>query len=224
MVACERRQLSYVELPLIQIVPVPVDQLHKQLVMDLDQFDVLIFISTNAVAFGMALIDQYWPQLPRLNWFAVGAATAEELGNWGQLAVAPEVPGSEGLLALPSLQNLDQQKVMIVKGEGGRTLLTETLIERGATVTELPVYQREPVPYSIGQLSKIFTPGTLGYVIITSGESAEQFDELCPSTLREQLVLIVPSARVAEIARGRGYTQVIDAGSPEAEDMVACIE
>ena len=118
---------------------------------------------------------------------------------------------------------LDQQKVMIVKGMGGRTLLTEALTERGASVAELSVYQRQPVSYSEEALNKLFTSGALGYVIITSGEAVQRFDEVCPAPLRQVLVLIVPSARVAEIARDCGFTQVIDAGSPDAEDMVARI-
>ena len=41
----------------------------RQRVLDLDLYQHVIFISANAVRFGLEQIDDYWPQLPTgLNW------------------------------------------------------------------------------------------------------------------------------------------------------------
>ncbi len=55
-------------LPLLEIKPVTESDsgfnLLKSRVMDLDLYQKVIFISGNAVTYGIDLIDQYWPQLP----------------------------------------------------------------------------------------------------------------------------------------------------------------
>ena len=85
----------------------------------------MIFISANAVRFGLALVDDYWPQLPTgLNWYAIGVATAAVLARHGIAAITPRrFMSSEGLLAVPALQHVSDQRVLIVKGEGGRECL-----------------------------------------------------------------------------------------------------
>ncbi|MCP4468655.1 MAG: uroporphyrinogen-III synthase, partial [Halieaceae bacterium] len=50
----------------------------------LDEYQHVIFVSTNAVRFGMERIEMYWPQLPTgLRWYAVGDATARCLADFG---------------------------------------------------------------------------------------------------------------------------------------------
>ncbi|WP_101758477.1 uroporphyrinogen-III synthase [Oceanicoccus sp. KOV_DT_Chl] len=52
----------------------------KQLIMNLDQYQHIIFISTNAVSFGMDWINQYWPQLPvAIQWYGIGSSTVAGL-------------------------------------------------------------------------------------------------------------------------------------------------
>ena len=54
----------------------------------LNEYQKAIFVSQNAVSYGIDWIDNYWPQLPRgLEFFAVGKTTAEQLQkhltHWG---------------------------------------------------------------------------------------------------------------------------------------------
>jgi len=51
---------------------------------------------------------------------------------------------SEDLLNHPQLQNLKHQKIIIFNAIGGRQLLADSLIQRGADVQQLTVYQRTP--------------------------------------------------------------------------------
>ena len=114
------------------------------MLLHLDQYQHVIFISSNAVHFGMALIEDHWPQLPLgLTWYAIGGATAAKLEHFGIEAITPgSVMTSEGLLALSLLQNVRDQRVLIVKGQGGRDTLAQELTRRGALVEELPCYCR----------------------------------------------------------------------------------
>ena len=114
----------------------------RQRVMDLDQYQWVIFVSGNAVKFGMNWIVQFWPQLPvGINWYTVGSSSADLLSAFGLAVNSPQRMDSEGLLAEPALQALNAEKVLIVKGEGGRNLLRQRLLERGAKVDLLTVYR-----------------------------------------------------------------------------------
>ena len=108
----------------------------RHMVLDLDQYQHIIFISANAVRFGMEVVTDHWPQLPvGINWYAVGSATARGLEAFAIHAVTPGSDmSSEGLLALPYLRNVEGQRVLIVKGEGGRHTLRTELLHRGALV------------------------------------------------------------------------------------------
>ena len=105
--------------------------------------DLLFFASRNAVEFALPLFPAgRLPSGPRL--VAIGKATAEALTAAGR---GPDlIPAgrydSETLLTHPDLQDLRGQRVVIVRGEGGRPLLGVTLRARGAEVRFAEVYRR----------------------------------------------------------------------------------
>ena len=106
--------------PLMELSALPqlaaADQRYLQ---NLDQYQHIIFISGNAVHFGMERVVANWPQLPLgINWYAIGASTAQLFAAYGVVPFSPALEmTSEGLLALPTLQSVVGDKVLIVKGE-----------------------------------------------------------------------------------------------------------
>src|SRR5262245_17617389 len=90
--------------PLMELHGLPhISAAQRQLLLGLDRYQHVVFISTNAVSFGMALVEDFWPQLPvGLHWYAVGAATGASLAPFGIKAITPGTNmSSEGLLAVP---------------------------------------------------------------------------------------------------------------------------
>jgi len=81
---------------------------------------------------------------PKLKIATVGQGSAKALRESGVAnVIAPaERFDSEGLLALPELQDVAGWRVMIFRGDGGRELLGDTLRARGATVEYAACYQR----------------------------------------------------------------------------------
>ena len=104
--------------------------------------DFLIFVSPNAVVYGLQLLSGGLPNRPSLG--AVGKGTAMALQKAGYTVdlMPAERFDSEGLLALPELQQVKGRKVVIVRGEGGRPLLADKLRGRGAEVFYAEVYRR----------------------------------------------------------------------------------
>ena len=201
--------------PVLEIVPLSLSdtelrQQAKQLILDLDLYHHVIFISTNAVAFGVDWIDDYWPQLPvGIQWHAIGGATAKSMIDRGLDSVIPTVAmNSEALLQLLDLQRMAEKKVLIVRGVGGREYLAEQLKQYGARVDYLECYQRRIPDKPSGELAKIIKEHNIEAICINSGESLENLCELASSDAIKQLTLIVPGERVANLAKEKGFTQL----------------
>src|SRR5450631_4196009 len=131
--------------PLLDITAVQDTKTLFEQIARLGQFNLAIFISPNAVHYGMAAIRAAGAVLNSLKIATVGQSSAKALRESGiSNVIAPtERFDSEGLLALPELQNVAGWRVMIFRGDGGRELLGDTLKARGATVEYATCYQRK---------------------------------------------------------------------------------
>ena len=106
------------------------------------EWDLVIFISPNAVRFALSLSATGRPP-GAAQVAAVGRGSARALAAAGvQPDLVPERYDSEGLLALPELARVAGRRILIVRGEGGRALLGDTLERRGAEVHYAEVYRR----------------------------------------------------------------------------------
>jgi uroporphyrinogen-III synthase len=202
---------------------------HRQLLLDLDRYEHVIFISGNAVEFGMALVEDFWPQLPAgLHWYAVGDATAAKLERFGITAITPRSSmSSEGLLALPTLRQVRGQRVLIVKGEGGREALRQSLTERGANVDELPCYRRRLPPLPAGGLAAKIFDFAIDVILFSSGEGLANFLLLLSPSETSKLKsigVIVPSARVAQMARDAGFDHIVTADNASDVAMLHALQ
>src|ERR1700729_349334 len=89
----------------------------------LENFDVIIFTSANAVRFGASLLDQKRD----LTLAAMGPATASALNQAGyRVQVQPAGSfDSESLLSHPRLERPTGRRILIIKGSNGRPLLEQ---------------------------------------------------------------------------------------------------
>ena len=216
-------------LPMLELQPLPeLAPAQRKLVLDLDRFQHIIFISGNAVRFGMAWIETCWPQLPAgLAWYAVGDATASLLSAFGVHVHTPgSTMSSEGMLAMPELREVTGQRVLIVKGEGGRGTLAAELGRRGARVDELACYRRGPPPLGPGELARALSRWRIGLAMISSGEALANFLALlspAETTKFTHITLLVPSDRVAQLAREGGFVRVITAENASDSAMLRAL-
>ena len=168
-----------------------------------------IFVSANAVRFGLPQLGPDLARCPDLTVIAVGNKTRDTLVAEGIQAQVPFRADSEGLLAMPALSAPDARDVVIVKGEGGRELLASELIRRGARVTEWVCYRRCWPDVDVSELSKV---GDGLIFQASSGEALLRLAELVAGEGQLDLFqspIIVPSDRVARLAIDMGWEQVI---------------
>jgi uroporphyrinogen-III synthase len=211
----------------------------KARILALAEYAKVIFVSQNAVQHAMEWIDRYWPQLPvGVHYFAVGEATAAAARGWGlQVVAAEEAMNSEALLALPALQTVKNEKVLICRGLGGRSHLGEQLRERGAQVDYCELYERRlPAAASaelgrlIPQLRTARDAGRRTVIAVHSGESLQNLSRLLdqqPEARAEVqsngAVLLVPGERVAELARSLGFRRILVAANATDEAMTRAL-
>ncbi len=215
-----------VQQPLIELEPIAAPtQADAAIIGALDSFAHVIFVSANAVRFGMLWLAREWPKLPAAPaWYAVGEVTGAQLRAQGVTVLTPgEDMTSEGLLALPGLTDVAGARVLIVKGEGGRETLATELAARGARVEVLACYRRSVPALPEGALAALLEAEKVGVVLLSSGEGLANFRRLLRSSESSKftgLRLIVPSKRVANLAREAGFDNIVTADN--ASDAAMC--
>ncbi|MFJ3482499.1 uroporphyrinogen-III synthase [Pseudomonas sp. NPDC090202] len=218
-------------LPLLEIEPLPVSEENRSIIYNLATYCAVIAVSKPAARLGLELVDEIWPQPPMQvqTWFAVGAATAQILDDYGLRVHYPEQgDDSEALLDLPELQRAlsgFDPKVLILRGEEGRELLAERLRERGATVDYLPLYRRHLPQYPAFALPQRVAAERLNGLVVSSGQGFEHLRELAGDAwpTLAQLPLFVPSPRVAQLARNAGALAVVDCRGASASALLAAL-
>lgn len=191
----------------------------------LDEFDLAIFISPNAVAKAMNLITSSRTLPGSLQIAAIGRGSVKALAQFGITAViAPSRRfDSESLLELPDFADMTGRRVVIFRGDGGRELLGDTLAARGARIEYAECYRRRRPSTDCAPLMKAWARNELHAIVVTSSEGLRNlFDmvgKLGQSWLRKTL-LVVPHARIADTAAALGLSNVV-VTEPEDEGILA---
>ena len=216
---------TVVSLPVIEIVPRAESVIATEAAR-LDAPDLSIFVSANAVEFGIAHAGD------RIA--AIGPATAAAIEASGkQVDVRAETGySSEDLLALPALHNVSGKVVRIVRGSRGRELLAETLASRGAVVQYLGVYDRRLPDYSAAELERFeiqWKAGEIDVIVVMSVESVTNLIQLMPPACLADLNearLVTPARRVLKDIEERypGADVTLAAGPDPASIVEAVIE
>jgi uroporphyrinogen-III synthase len=206
-----------------------------------EPWDLLLFVSRNAVEYAMPLFPPRWrmrddadcgsaersapaPSNSRPLIGAVGRATAAALSAQG-LAVdlVPEQGfDSESLLALPALTEVAGQRVLIVRGEGGRPLQGETLHQRGAEVAFAEVYRRSLPEVDVSAELAAWRE-RLGFVTVTSDEVLHNLLQMIGSADQAWLLsmpLVVISDRGGATAMQLGFRRVAVAEETSDEGVI----
>lgn len=184
----------------------------------LDQYDLVVFISPNAVtrAMNQILARREWP--PSLRVAAIGRGSVKALRRFGIVdVIAPDSQyDSEHLLALPELQAVQGLRVVIFRGDGGRELLGDTLRMRGATVNYVECYRRVRPAADAAPLLRAWARGEVHAVVITSSEGLrnlfEMIGKLGQSWLRRTLLVTV-HPRISAVARELGCERIEESDS-----------
>lgn len=202
--------------PLLEIAPVLEPSALERALGRFEHYALAIFISPNAVIYSLPdLLQQHgWP--PHLIPAAIGQGTVRALAAYGvQGCIAPsERFDSESLLALPELQpeRVAGKKLLILRGDGGRELLAETLRARGAAVDLVSCYRRLPPSDGLETLLSALEQGQLAALTLSSSEGLRYLHAALAApqlAALRRLPVFVPHARIGENAKNIGIFHTV---------------
>jgi len=206
--------------PVISINPptdLEIEQL-TQLREQLQTFTMAIFISPTAVEQSQL----YFPVLPEhLSIASIGKKTTRALEQY-HINVDIEAPeySSESLLKTKAFQvpEIQGQRILIFRGNGGLAHLGDTLIKRSAQIRYVETYQRQRPsrpPLTLQQIKM------LDAVTVSSSEGLENLITLMEDPgLLINIPLIVPSTRSVALARQHGFKHIVAATNATDEATV----
>ena len=201
--------------PLLEIGPADDPLPLQKAIGRLDDYALAIFISPNAVDYSVPQIlsQRSWPAA--LKAAAIGPGSVAQLASYGVGRVIAPLQrfDSEALLELPELQaeNVAGKKVLILRGNGGRELLAETLMERGAEVDAVTCYHRSAPTEGAPLLSLLRNKG-LDAATLSSSEGLYTLWALLDTDACARfchLPVFVPHRRIYEIAGELGLQKRI---------------
>ena len=216
-------QVEHVET--LQIDPLINDQVIAN-INNINTFTDLLFVSRNAVEFGMALLADVGCGIPEsVNVLAVGSETAKQLRGHGIKAAFPDRgAGADALLATSMMKNLEGRRILVMRGAHGLTWPSDEMRKRGAQVEHADVYQQRLPANGGKQFKALFSRcSRINAVFLHSAESASNFMGFVQDDLRRFVGarLIVGSERIGEVARELGWKEAISvAQTPSNKHMM----
>lgn len=193
-----------------------------QTLLQLNIGDLVFVLSKHSVIYAESVMGSAglaWPS--HVSYYAIGRASGLALHRISGLPVAyphgREI--SETLLMLPSLQQLKSKQALILRGNGGRGLLGDTLRKRGFIINYNECYRRSPIYYDGNQQSIRWQQDGIDTLVVTSGEMLHQLYTLVPNYYRSlwllRCCLVVVSERLAILGYNLGWSTIRIADSAD---------
>jgi uroporphyrinogen-III synthase len=224
--------------PVIEIAPLIDTAPLRALADKLVDYDLAFFVSANAVEQVLAIVPrEQWPASVRIATVGPGSARALQAHGFDEVMLPASRFDSEGVLALPAMQAsaIVGKRVLILRGDGGRELLAQTLSERGAEVDVLSCYRRCRADADPADLLARFAGGRLDAISFTSSEGARNFADIVdqaragaeggPSAraMLGAVTCFVPHARIEERLRALGARRIVRTDAGDAA-LVAALQ
>ena len=142
-----------------------------------------------------------------ISYFAIGKKSAQLFKQFTEVEVNyPDREDSEGLLSLLQQQSVKQRNILILCGNSGRPLLSQTLMNRQAKVKLIECYTRIPIIYRPDILSEHISQQL---IIITSIEHLNQLESYSSDEHKKQSRLLVTSQRILTKAKELTWQNVL---------------
>ena len=212
-------------LPALEILDPEDSTIPDEMIGQLEHFDIIIFVSVNAVRAGMQRI-LYRRDMPRnLQIATVGAGSAKELERFGlSVSIRPEhTYNSEALLALDEMQQVAGKQILIFRGNGGREYLRKSLEARGAKVRYAEVYRRVRPDVDPDDLMPLWKSGAVDIITVSSNETLMNLFDMAGKNgqpLLCRLPLVVVSKRAAVLAARLGFRLPAQVAGNASDDAV----
>lgn len=159
-------------------------------------------------------------------WFALGEGTASALRRIGvaNISIPDKGSNSESLLAMAALQNLRGKTIGLITAPGGRGLIEPALIDRGALVRVVLMYQRKIISIEAEQIRTLYRLDLPFAILCSSHELFTSFWQQIDTELKEKMragLWVLSSARLQALLQQSGILNTTISSSPQPDAMLA---
>jgi len=181
----------------------------------------IIFQSKNAVKYSVDVHEEI-AKNSKAKLYCLGKYTKLELSRLfiNEIIHPKENYSSEELIRLISKEKKDNASYIVIKGEGGRSYISEQLLKLGRVVDELNVYRRNEINEFISEddLSDIEN----NYILVSSKTALRAFIKIInKSPTYKKMILVIPNNRLIEDIKDNPFDDVmIIANNNSAETYV----
>ena len=215
----------------------------------IERYRLVVFVSPNAIDHALVRRTAPWPTgvaIGAMGPGSVAALRARGIAAPAIRVIAPRDAGdesrydSEALFEALDLASLTGGRVLIVRGNGGRAWLAERLSSAGIAVDEIESYRRTLPQAGVAAraaLRALLASDAAPTFIVTSSEGLQNLVTMIAAIIAgperddspragawsHRCRLVVPHARIAENARGLGFSDVVLSGPGDA-NIAATLE
>lgn len=175
--------------------------------------DYIFFLSKNSIRLIEKKIKNriIWPKY--VNYYAIGSKTASLAYNIsGHLINFPIEENSENLIKLINFKNISSKQALILKGNGGRIILSKSLIKYGVKIIFCECYKKINKKYSLFTKKNIAN-SNIDTIIVTSCFILYRlYHSFSKKQIKNWLIqcnLIVVSKRISSLAYKLGWKKII---------------
>jgi len=211
--------------PAIEIAPPGDWKAVDEALHHLDQYDWLVFSSTNGVQF---FWNRYREVLGErvcpggIKFAAIGPGTAEELGRRGlRVDLVPEKYRAESLAEALAAEAAGR-RFLLARASRGRRVLAETLIAAGGNVDEVVVYVSRDVSQSDPEIREALAAGRIDWVTVTSSAIARSLVKMFGEDLHQTRLASI-SPVTSGVLKEQGHEPAVEASTYTMEGIVAAI-
>ncbi|HVM33006.1 MAG TPA: uroporphyrinogen-III C-methyltransferase [bacterium] len=197
--ALSEKGAGVVEIPTIEIVPIPLTREPLDLLHEAGNYDWIVFSSINAVTLYMKALTQVIMDprdMPRSKIACVGEATATALAVFGIRANL--VPGDyrqEELIKAFARVPLKGKRFLLARAKENRDTLEHFLRKNGAQVDPLELYENRVPPGTQVKLKALFEKeGGVDLLTFASSSAVDHFYRLFTPSQRKEWLSNLPAA------------------------------
>ncbi|MCL2622948.1 MAG: uroporphyrinogen-III synthase [Planctomycetaceae bacterium] len=189
---CEDAGATIFLQPTIEILPPSDWHAVDEAINSIFDYDILIFASSNGVrsfferakAIFPTILKKRTPLFPRI--VATGPGTSEALAEYRitEVLLPSESYDAEGIIAIMSQNPVVGKRVLLVRGNRGRTLLSDELSRLGAIVKQVSVYQSVDLTVPAQEIAYLMQCGKIHWATVTSSAIGRSLVKMFGEDLR----------------------------------------
>ena len=217
--------------PTIEILP-PTDWCSvDETIKSISNYDILIFASSNGVrlfferakSVSREIFEKKAGNLPLV--IATGLGTSETLAGYGvkDVLIPSKSYDAEGIITLLAGQQIAGKRVLLVRGNRGRTLLPDELTRLGAIVKQTCVYHSVDLANPKPQIASLVQCGKIQWVTVTSSAIGQSLVRMFGDELRHTKLASI-SPITSQTLTECGFPPTVEAVEATLSALVVAIQ